>query len=167
MPYFFLVRQLFALIDWHFYQSFIFLTLFFNISESDTLSDHDQPVRIQGKSVTLVEDEVSFSLSFDDEDFDAEVTDERYEKVKNGKKSKINFSKKSSKPKKSDLPDNESGESAEEEVGEELEKEENITPTVMTNIKTNMESPTFRSKSTVYNTSQLTGWYSFFHYNTC
>ena len=63
-----------------------FLTLFFNVSESDTLSDHDQPVRIQGKSVTLVEDEVSFSLSFDDEDFDAEVTDERYEKVKDGKK---------------------------------------------------------------------------------
>ena len=56
------------------------------------------------------------------------------------------------------MPDIETGESAEEEVGEELEKEEIITPKVMTNTETNMEKPTFRSKSTVYNTSQLTGW---------
>ena len=86
-----------------------------------------------------------------------------YEKVKDGKNRKTKYSKKSIKAKKkkkaiSDLPDIETGESAEEEVGEELEKEENITPKVIENTETNMEAPTFRSKSTVYNTSQLTGW---------
>ena len=144
----------------------MFLTFFFNffnISEHDTLSDHDQPVRIQGKTVTLVEDEVSFSLSFDDEDFDAEATDKMYEKIKDGEKRKTKHSMKSSKTKKkkeviNDLPDIETGESVEKEVGEELKKEKNITPEVIANTGTNMESPTFRSKSTVYNTSQLTGW---------
>ena len=71
---------------------------------------------------------------------------------------------KSSKTKKkkeaiNDLPDIETGEFVEKEVEEELKKEKNITPEVMANTGTNMESPTFRSKSTVYNTSQLTGWY--------
>ena len=113
--------------------------------------------------MTLVEDEVSFSLSFDDEDFDAEATDKMYEKIKDGEKRKTKNSMKSSKTKKkkdmiNDLPDIETGESVEKEVGEELKKEENITPEAKENTGTNMESPTFRSKSTVYNTSQLTGW---------
>ena len=115
--------------------------------------------------MTLVENEFSFSLSTDDEYNDAEATDNKYEKEKQNKKSKTKCSKKFSKKKEanSNLPDNQTDEPVEEEEGEDLEKGENITPKDMPNKEAIIESPTFRSKSTVYNTSQLTGWYSFFH----
>ena len=112
--------------------------------------------------VTLVEDENSFSLSSDYEDFDAEATDRKYEKQKQVIMQKL--SKKQNKKKaNSALSDDEAfefGEEEEEEEKEEEEKEEekHIATEDVQNKEVSSEAASFRSKSTVYNTSQLTGW---------
>ena len=60
----------------------------------------------------------------------------------------------------SDNEDVESGEEEEEvEKGEEeMEEEKNIATEDVPNKGATIEAASFRSKSTVYNTSQLTGW---------
>ena len=113
--------------------------------------------------VTLVEDEISFSLSSDYEDFDAEATDRKYEKQKQVIMQKL--SKKQNKQKaNSALSDDEAFEFGEEEEEEEekeeeeKEEEKHIATEDRQNKGATIEAASFRSKSTVYNTSQLTGW---------
>ena len=65
---------------------------FFNVSESESLKDI--PVRDQKKTIELVEDDFLFSLSTDDEDFDAEKTDKKYEKGKDKKSKKVKICRK-------------------------------------------------------------------------
>ena len=107
-----------------------------------------------------------FSLSTDYEDFDAEVTDIKYEKKKEGKTKKHGNSKKLSKKNKkrnaiSDSSDSSSDCDSElpivvDEPSEILE-EENSTPEPKVQ-DTNTEPNRVRAKNTVYNTSHLTGW---------
>ena len=109
-----------------------------------------------------------FSLSTDYEDFDAEVTDKKYEKEKEGKNKKTKNSKKLSKKKKkrnvisdssdsssvsdSDLPIINEVDEPVEILGEDVGTPE---PKVQ---DTNIEPNRVRAKNTVYNTSHLTGW---------
>ena len=164
------VSKIFALTYWH----------FFKLSEKESHSVKDLHVQKRTKSVTLVEDDLLFTLSSDDEFLDAEETDRKYEKQKLGNKLKAKHCKKSSKKKKKQkanipLSDNEGGESEEEEgddflfslssddevddfVEEEKdETEATFTPKPKSNIGENKEAK-FRAKNTVFNKSQLTGW---------
>ena len=158
---------------------------FFNISESESLKD--VPVRDQKKTVELVEDDFLFSLSTDDEDFDAEKTDKKYEKGKDKKskkvkicrKQKAKYSKKSiQKQKKNtknrDLSDDEGetlilDEDEEIQEGEEEEEEEKVelkevdTQEPFPNIHWSLRevlgpADRVRAKNSVYNKSNLTGW---------
>ena len=127
-----------------------------------------------------------FSLSTDDEDYDAEKTDKKYEKEKEGKKSKkvkicrkqkAKYSKKSiqkqkKNTKKSDLSDDDEGETLildeDEEIqdGEEEEKvelKEVDTQEPFPNIHWSLRevlgpADRVRAKNSVYNKSNLTGW---------
>ena len=151
---------------------------FFNVSESESLKD--VPVRDQKKTVELVEDDFLFSLSTDDEDFDAEKTDKKYEKGKDKKskkvkicrKQKAKYSKKSIQKRKkntknSDLS-NDEGDTVMLDVEDEIEEEEKIeleefdTP-APPNIHWSLREvlgpcDRVRAKNTVYNKSNLTGW---------
>ena len=165
------VSKIFALTNWH----------FFKLSEKESHSVKDLHVQKTTKSVTLVEDDLLFTLSSDNEFFDAEETDRKYEKQKQGNKLKAKHCKKSSQKKKKQkenipLSDNEGGESEEEEGDnflfsfssddevddfveeeeEEKEKEANHTPKPKSNLGENKER--FRAKNTVFNKSRLTGW---------
>ena len=150
----FLFLHFLALIDWH----------FLKVAENESLSGQNLPAHKQRKLVTLVEDENSFSLSSDYEDFDAEATDRKYEKQKQVIMQKL--SKKQNKKKaNSALSDDEAFEFGEEEeeeeeekVEEEKEEEKHIATEDVQNKGVSSEAASFRSKSTVYNTSQLTGW---------
>ena len=161
------------------------LTAFVNVSESESLKD--VPVRDQKKTVELVEDDFLFSLSTDDEDFDAEKTDKKYEKEKDKKskkvkicrKQKAKYSKKSIQKRKKntkngDLSDDEGetlildveDEIQEEEVEEEEEKvelKEVDTQEPFPNIHWSLRevlgpSDRVRAENSVYNKSNLTGW---------
>ena len=118
--------------------------------------------------MTLVEDDLLFSLSSDYEDFDAEKTDKKYEKEKVGKNKKTKNSKKLGKKKKkrnaiSDSSDSGSGSDSHmpiiNEVDEPVEvmEEEDSTPEPKVQ-ETTIEPNRVRAKNTVYNTSHLTGW---------
>ena len=140
------------------------IDIFFKVAENESLSSQNLPAHKQKKLVTLIEDEISFSLSSDYEDFDAEATDKKYEKQKQVIMQKL--SKKQNKKKaNSALSDYEGFESGEEEEEEEKEEEENekeeeihIASEDVPNEGATIEAASFRSKNTVYNTSQLTGW---------
>ena len=158
---------------------------FFNVSESESLKDVH--VRDQKKTVELVEDDFLFSLSTDDEDFDAEKTDKKYEKGKDKKskkvkicrKQKAKYSKKSIQKRKKntkngDLSDDEGEtlildedegiqEGEEEEEEEKVELKEVDTQEPFPNIHWSLRevlgpADRVRAKNSVYNKSNLTGW---------
>ena len=113
---------------------------FLKLSGNESHSSQDLTVHKRRKAATLIEDDVSFSLSSDNEFFDAVATDEKYEKQKESNKQKAKCSKKSSKKQKKTkaniaLSDNEGGES---EEGEEDEK--NIAPDKLPNKGANIEN---------------------------
>ena len=121
--------------------------------------------------MTLVEDDFLFSLSSDYEDFDAEATDKKYEKLKEVKDKKTTNSKK--KRKNDAISDSfiPTLVSTLDPVpilvrplmneGDKpvfiLDEDEN-TPKAESKEGQFKEPNKFRSKSTVYNKSPLTGW---------
>ena len=142
---------------------------FFYVSESESLKS--LPVQNEGKLVTLVEDDFLFSLSSDYEDFDAEATDKKYEKLKEVKNKKTKNSKKE---KKNDAISDSFIPTLASTLdpvptlvrplvneGDKpvfiLDEEEN-TPKAESKEGQFKEPNKFRSKSTVYNKSPLTGW---------
>ena len=142
---------------------------FFYVSESESLKS--LPVQNEGKLVTLVEDDFLFSLSSDYEDFDAEATDRKYEKLKEVKNKKTKNSKKE---KKNDAISDSFIPTLASTLdpvptlvrplvneGDKpvfiLDEEEN-TPKAESKEGQFKEPNKFRSKSTVYNKSPLTGW---------
>ena len=145
------------------------MTFFFHVSESESLKS--LPVQNEEKSVTLVEDDFLFSLSSDYEDFDAEATDKKYEKLKEVKDKKTKNSKK--KKKNDAISDSfiPTLVSTLDPVpilvrplmneGDKpvfiLDEDEN-TPKAESKEGQFKEPNKFRSKSTVYNKSPLTGW---------
>ena len=120
--------------------------------------------------MTLVEDDLLFILSSDHEDFDAEKTDKKYEKLKQGKNKKTKDSKKNKKNNAicdSYIPTLVSTLDPVPTLvtlvneGDKpvfiLEEEEN-TPKAEPNTGQFKEPNRFCSKNTVYNKSPLTGW---------